>query len=427
VSKPRVADIVATAKAKDLRDLAATDQGKQKIRALAATAKPIQPEAGKTGWVKSISEDGRRVIDWRKYYETTKIDLAATVGMDADEIRDTLPPPVIHGIVRQGSVVLLAGASKSRKSWLALALSLAVRTGGSFIGFRTEQAQVRYLDFELKERTGRARYSLARLGLTDDVDLQNQIDAGFSYHSLRCHPNEEGRLAGIGEWMLASAAVGEVWILDCLQPALEVDQNDALAVRRELGPLLSAASVTGAVLVIVDHYNKSSESRGMSRVSGSVAKVAAVDTIVTLTPKTDGVIEVDFDLREDPPVDGQTLIRFNSQTHGFDLVTSEQLATVEEKQLAEKLADWIATGWQGEREPKTAAALAHAWQLDPTGGGLRKRLAALDSAGLVELAGKIGRANSWQLVPVHRDKLGQAGTSSQETIEPLGIELVPPC
>ena len=402
---------------KDLRELAATDGGKEQIRELAAAAPAyVAPSGNATGtpWVKAIT-DKRRVIDWTRYYDAAQIDLAATVGMDADEIGETLPPPVIHGIVRQGSVMLLGGASKSRKSWLALALSLAVRTGDRFLGFRTEQAKVRYLDFELKERTGRARYSLARLGLTEDEEIQREIDSGFFYHSLRCHPTEEGRLAGIGEWMKATAAAGEVWILDCLQPVLEVDQNDALAVRRELGPLLAAAAQTGAVLVIVDHYNKSSMSQGMNRVSGSVAKVAAVDTIITLTPapKMDGVIEVDFDLREDPPVDGRVLVKFNGRTHGFDLVTSEELETAEEKQNAEKLAGWLATGWPGGiNAPKTATELSAAW-----GVGSRKRVPQLEAAGMIERGASRGKSHTWQLVPASRDKQGQGGTRQPETLE----------
>ncbi len=126
------------------------------------------------------------MIDWQKYFRAAQIGTGKTHGMTADEIRETLPPAVIHGIARQGSVMILAGASKARKSWLALHLALAVRTGGTWVGFRTEQAHVRYIDFELKAATGLARYSLARLGLTEGYEeIQPVIDEGFSWQAKR--------------------------------------------------------------------------------------------------------------------------------------------------------------------------------------------------------------------------------------------------
>jgi hypothetical protein len=351
-------------------------------------------------WVKHVTVNDRpeRVIDWPAYFEAGKIDLAATRGMDADEIRETLPPPLVHGCLRHGSVGLLGGASKARKSWLALFLALCVVNGRSWLGFRVEKSRVRYLDFELKARTAAGRYALARLGVTDDPDEQAEIDAGITFHAMRSMPSENGTLAGVAQWIEAAGQPGELWILDCLQPVLEVDANDSVKVRAEFRPLLRATEKSGIVLLIVDHFNKNGEARGMARISGSVAKVAAVDSIVTLTPQDGGIIAVDFDLREDPPVEGETLIRFNSHTHGFDLISSADAQAERDRRELETFMEWIGTGWPDGNTPRTRNELCSAWNLKATS-GVTNRIEKLKSAGFVMDGEPRGAAKTYQLSP----------------------------
>ncbi len=349
-------------------------------------------------WLKIITKESGeevRVIDWPLYFDAGRIDLGATVGMDADEIRDTLPPPVVHGLLRHGSVGLLAGASKARKSWLALALAISAATGKHWLGFRVEPTRVRYIDFELKARTAAYRYSIARLGVTDDPAEQAAIDANVTFHSLRSMPAEKGTLAGVAAWIEAAGRPGELWILDCLQPVLEGDANDPAKVRSAFQPLLKASEKAGVVLLLIDHFNKNSEARGMARVSGSVAKVAAADAIITLSPRGDGVIGVDFDLREDPPVDGETLIRFNFATHGFDLVTPGEAEAAKSKAEKERHMEWIGQGWATGDAAKTRKELAKAWKLGAT--GALDRLRELEAAGRVEEGAKRKNANTYQL------------------------------
>lgn len=421
---PPPADPKATGP-KDLRGLHEAGRSED-IARLAAEAKPYTaPGEDGQPWVSYVSKnDGRpeRVIDWRRYFEAGQVDLAETRGMDAEEIRDTLPPPIVHGVLRQGSTMILAGASKARKSWLALALALAVRTGGRFVGFRCEQARVRYVDLELKRNTGASRYALARLGLTDEPEIQAMIDEGFFYHSLRALPAEEGTAEGFAGWMKAEAQTGELWILDCLQPIMEVDQNDAVAVRGLMRCLMEAATATGAALVIIDHYNKSGDARGMARVSGSVAKVAAVDAILTLTPDRESdTIRVDLDLREDPPCEALA-VRFNSHTHGFDVLDPDEAKREAERMEREQLAEWLATGWGDGSEARTRADLGAVWRMVSNSGALRERVKALLAAGMIR-EGKQGRSLIYEVATATSGNLWQVEATSPESLEALGKEV----
>ncbi len=391
---------------KDLRELYASG-GPEAVRRLAEGAEDFVTPASAADrtWLKHEDVNGRpeRRVDWPAYFEAGRIDLSRTRGMDADDIRDTMPDPVIDGILRQGSVALLAGASKARKSWLALHLAICAATGRPFLGFPTRASSIKYLDFELKERTAAARYALARLGVSSDPEIQARIDETIAFYSMRSMPAEDGTLRGIASWIEATGQPGELWFLDCLQPVLEVDANDAVEVRGQFRPLLLAAEKSGATLVIIDHFNKNSEARGMARVSGSVAKVAAVDAIITLSPRDEDVITVDFDLREDPPVSGETLIRFNSSTHGFDLVTPEDAAAAAEKRDRETALGYIADGWNDYSVPKTREELSQAWSLK-TLSAVSKRLDALKGAGLIVEGEPRGKAKTYQPASVSKDQ-----------------------
>jgi len=60
-----------------------------------------------------------------------------------------LPPEIIHGVLHQGSKMIMGGASKGRKSWMLMDLAVCVSEGLEWWGFTTEKiawiAEVRQL------------------------------------------------------------------------------------------------------------------------------------------------------------------------------------------------------------------------------------------------------------------------------------------
>jgi RecA-family ATPase len=60
------------------------------------------------------------------------------------------PPLIIQNIIPAGLSVL-AGAPKRGKSWLALAMGIAVATGSDFLGMGTRKGDVLYMDLESRQ------------------------------------------------------------------------------------------------------------------------------------------------------------------------------------------------------------------------------------------------------------------------------------
>ena len=60
-----------------------------------------------------------------------------------------VPPELVEGILHQGCKMVLAGSSKSNKSWALLDLALSVACGAKWWGRRCTKAPVVYINFEL--------------------------------------------------------------------------------------------------------------------------------------------------------------------------------------------------------------------------------------------------------------------------------------
>src|SRR5439155_8705439 len=62
-----------------------------------------------------------------------------------------LPPDVIEGVLHPGGKMVLGGGSKSVKTWQQLDVEVSVATGTDWLGFKTKQGRVLYLNFEIPE------------------------------------------------------------------------------------------------------------------------------------------------------------------------------------------------------------------------------------------------------------------------------------
>lgn len=82
-----------------------------------------------------------------------------TYGQLSEEEKQP-PEFIVSGMIPVG-LTFISGAPKLRKSFLALNLAAAVGSGADFLGYRTKQCSVAYLDLEgSKYRVSqRARYS----------------------------------------------------------------------------------------------------------------------------------------------------------------------------------------------------------------------------------------------------------------------------
>ena len=88
--------------------------------------------------------------DWQDWIEAVNDELPDPESMAS--VWDALPelsPPLIHGMLRQGHKMLLAGPSKAGKSFSLIEMCVAIAEGKQWLGWDCSQGRVMYVNLEL--------------------------------------------------------------------------------------------------------------------------------------------------------------------------------------------------------------------------------------------------------------------------------------
>ena len=197
---------------------------------------------------------------------------------DSETIGSLSDPAIIEGLLREREVGAVIGAAKTSKTWFTLALALAVARGDDFLGFKTNQRKVLYLDYELKESTFRKRMSL----------VSPEAPDGFFYQTLR----GAQRLPSVND--IAALVDGEGFglvVVDSLYRTgwiTEENNNDSTA--RDLRPLQDFTKRCKASMICVDHTAKGggAERTAVDAARGASAKGGFWDCLMVLRPTDKG-------------------------------------------------------------------------------------------------------------------------------------------
>jgi hypothetical protein len=258
----------------------------------------------------------------------TLITMADYEHVEARNARSLLPRCIWRDILREGTLAILGGESKAKKSWFSLAMAMHAVSCQPFLGIAMEEPteglrRAVVLDYELTGGIVMSRFvSLAEKFDQDEAAWR----AVWDRVEIRCH---RSIIAEDVEWIAYCCAVveqanrGDLIIVDCLQALPVGDVNDPREVRRVLSRLQAAATKSGACVIVVDHFNKSGEAKGKNRLSGSMAKAATPDAILLLESDGKDFITFSTELRMDPPRDPLTL-EFRTASEGFRVVGEEE-------------------------------------------------------------------------------------------------------
>jgi hypothetical protein len=256
----------------------------------------------------------------------SRVSMAPYSTMDPHEARSLLPRELWQGVLREGTLAILGGESKAKKSWFSLSMAMAAVAKRDFLGLAISESvdtprRVRILDFELLEGNIMSRF----VSMSERYETEEDHRAIWGRIEIFHHRElmiEAADWIGYACHHCDQMQRGDMLVVDCLQALDFGDSNDPSAVRKALGRLQAAATRSGVCVLIVDHFNKSTEARGMNRISGSIAKAATPDAILLL--ESDGPhIKLSFTLRMDPPRDAITMA-FDSPSEGFRVVTDDE-------------------------------------------------------------------------------------------------------
>jgi predicted ATP-dependent serine protease len=184
---------------------------------------------------------------------------------------------LVPGVISRGSVTMWAGAPGVAKTYLSLAMAIAVATGGEFLGRRCRQCKTLVIDYENPAHEVRSRIDL----LTKEVLIPDLHIWGIF---------QEQQPPRIGSPTLLSIAHEEqpLVIFDPFRNSHGCDENSSSEMAGVLEQLVYMKS-RGAAVIFLHHIAKSegSVSRGSSAIDGAVD----VSLLQTMDPES-GLIEL---------------------------------------------------------------------------------------------------------------------------------------
>ncbi len=211
----------------------------------------------------------------------------------------TEPAQLVHGLIHQGTKVSLAGGSKSYKTWVLLALAVAVSLGIPWWGFPTTAGRVLYINFEVHRifMLKRMRVLLAALSI--------EAPEGFAFWHLRGFACAAENIIPTIIAHIKDAGYALVVIDPTYKLMGRGDENAAGEIAHLLNLFELVAVETGAAVIFGAHFAKGSAARKevLDRVSGSGVFARDPDTILTMTRhEEDDAFVIEPVLRNFPPV-----------------------------------------------------------------------------------------------------------------------------
>ncbi len=283
-----------------------------------------------------------------------------------------VPPEIIEGVLHQGCKLVLAGTSKTNKSWSLLDMALSVATGGVWWGRRCAKKSVVYLNFELQPWAIQSRLSVLaqarRLGQEGGANLHLWNLRGFATDISMLRPTLERSLDQVQPGLV---------IVDPVYKLLGArDENQNGAIGEMLTEFELLAQSTGAAITLAHHFAKgdSASKDPIDRMSGAGAWARDPDTLLIMSPTLDeGCYEVTPILRNLP--------RIPSFVVRWDFPLMVPTGRVPMTEGARKFfKSYITAAPQGRSAVVRAAQAAGI-----TAETANKHLVALESAGLVVL------------------------------------------
>lgn len=210
------------------------------------------------------------------------------------------PPELISGMLYHGGTMLMAGASKSRKTFTLLQQGVAVATGGTWLGMKCDLAPVLYLNFELQDFAVHDRLRAICEAL--------QIKAPENLHlwNLRGVKCPKGELSQKVPDMIRKLGAKLV-ILDPYYKISSQSGKDEIS-NHDQGELLcdleTMCAGPGAALTIAHHFAKGNQSskNAIDRASGGGVFARWPDVMMTMTDhKEENSLTVEMALRNFAP------------------------------------------------------------------------------------------------------------------------------
>lgn len=218
--------------------------------------------------------------EWKEWIEDINDDLPDLEGLSSvwDDLPD-LAPPLIHGVLRQGHKMLVAGPSKAGKSFLLIELCCAIAEGHQWTGFQCSQGKVLYINLELDRASCLHRFKDVYESHKWKPDNIQNIDIW----NLRGRSIPMDRLAP----KLIRRAEKQNYIAIIIDPIYKVitgDENSADQMANFCNQFDKVCTELNAAVIYCHHHSKGAQGgkKSMDRASGSGVFARDPDALLDL-------------------------------------------------------------------------------------------------------------------------------------------------
>lgn len=246
---------------------------------------------------------------------------------------------------------ILASPPKYGKSWMVLALCLAVASGGRLLGYTTNQCGCLYLALEDSQRRLKTRMNKLLAG--------KAAPGGFHFATM-ASPIDNGLFDELEDFLKKHPDTGLI-VVDTLQRvrgASHGKEGAYAADYREVGALKAFADQHNVALLLVHHLRKMKDDGDpFNMISGTNGIMGAADTTMVLTKEKRGDSNATFSVVGRDVESSDTVLRFNKDTCYWENLGdadwfAEQQARQEYQEsplvkTIKKLVEQSPEGWEG--------------------------------------------------------------------------------
>ena len=218
--------------------------------------------------------------EWKEWIEDINDDLPGLEGLSS--VWDNLPalaPPLIHGVLRQGHKMLVAGPSKAGKSFLLIELCCAIAEGLSWAGFQCTKGKVLYVNLELDRASCLHRFK----DVYQAHEWRPENIRNIDIWNLRGRSVPMDKLAP----KLIRRAEKQNYIAIVLDPIYKVitgDENSADQMANFCNQFDKVCTELNAAVIYCHHHSKGAQGgkKSMDRASGSGVFARDPDALLDL-------------------------------------------------------------------------------------------------------------------------------------------------
>lgn len=218
--------------------------------------------------------------EWYQWVEDLNDDLPDPEGLlDSWDDMPELAPELIHGVLRQGHKMLIAGPSKAGKSFALIELSIAIAEGAKWLGWQCEQGRILYVNLELDRPSALHRFK----DVYDAMGLPTHNIQNIDIWNLRGKTVPMDKLAP----KLIRRSLKKNYqavIIDPIYKVLTGDENSADQMAHFTNQFDKVATELGCSVIYCHHHSKGAQGgkKSMDRASGSGVFARDPDALIDL-------------------------------------------------------------------------------------------------------------------------------------------------